>query len=47
MKIYFFHSISKVSFLKNDTHDASHLAISDRFHKNVENVHLRTSKDFR
>ena len=32
--------------LKNNTHDASHLTIFDKFCKNVEDVYLKTSKDF-
>ena len=28
-------------------HDASHLTIFNQFRKNVENVYLKTSKDFR
>ena len=47
MRIRFSHSISKVSFSKSDTHDVSHLTVLDRFRKNVEDVHLRTSEDLR
>ena len=46
MKIRFFHLISKVLSLKDDTHDASHLTIFDRFRKNVENAYLKTSENF-
>ena len=47
MKIHFSYLISKVSFLKNDMHDALHLTIFDQFRKNVEEIHLKTSEDFR
>ena len=47
MKIRFSHLISKISFLKDDTHDASHLTIFNQFRKDVENVHLKILKDFR
>ena len=46
MKIYFFYSISKVLFSKGDTHDASHLTIFNQFRKDVEDVYLKTSRDF-
>ena len=46
MKICFFYSILKISFSKDDTHNALHLTIFDRFRKDVKDVHLKTSKDF-
>ena len=46
MKIYCFHLISQVVVSKNNTHDASHLTVFNRFRKNVENAYLRISEDF-
>ena len=46
MKIYFFHLILKVLFLKDNTHDALHLTTFNQFRKNIKNVYLRTLKNF-
>ena len=45
MKTRCFHLTFRVAVRENDTHDALHLTIFNRFRKNVEDAHLKTSKD--
>ena len=46
MKTRCSHLISRIAVRENDTHDALHLTVFDRFRRNVKDAHLKTLKDF-
>ena len=45
MKIRCFYLIFRIVVRENDTHDASHLIIFNRFRKDVKNVYLKISEN--